>query len=187
MIILLHFFPVLSRVKVKFVNTIIRLEHVSKDCNTGVAMQIHIANLEYLDEAGDDPPTSETTELTNQDENKAYVISSFTLKKLVFEGVTFSSEEFPSRARTFSRSVMSQSQASVNLEQSKASEDVFLSTIIEDSIRRGSDAGRESSVESTPVIETPNTQFLSDVPEHEPILFGKLSGRQEVSLFFFYE
>lgn len=169
--------------KVRFVNTTIRLEHVPKDCNSGVAMQINIQNLEYLDEAGDDPPTSEATELTNQDESKAYVVSSFTLKKFILEGVTFSSEEFPSRARTFSRSVMSQSQSSTNLEQSKASDDLFLSTIIEDTIRRGSDATRESSVDNTPINEQPPSQFPLETPEHKPILFGKLSGRQEVCLF----
>lgn len=142
-------------------------------------MQVTIQNLEYLDEAGDDPATSETAELANQDENKAYVISSFTLKKFVLEGVTFSTEEFPSRSRTFSRSVMNQSETSVgNLEQSKGTEDVFLSTIIEDSIKRSADVTRESSVESTPVNDVPTSPL--ETSEHDPILFGKLSGRQEV-------
>jgi autophagy-related protein 2 len=36
------FFPVLSRVKVKFADTVIRLEHVPKDSNSGVAVEFRI-------------------------------------------------------------------------------------------------------------------------------------------------
>lgn len=37
-----NFFTVLCRVKVKFVNTVIEIEHVPKDSATGVAVQINI-------------------------------------------------------------------------------------------------------------------------------------------------
>lgn len=164
--------------KVQFVNTIIRLEHVPKDSTNGVALQINIKNVEYLDEAGDDPSANETTELASHSDTKAYIVASFTLKKLILEGVTLHSEEFPSRARTFSRSMMSQSnittgQCSSSVTNENDEEDEFLSTIIEDS------TSRKQSIIA--VEENDDSKSPLDVIVHDPILFGKLSGRQEVS------
>lgn len=39
---ILIFFSVLSRVKVKFVNTKIRIEHVPKNGDRGIALEVHI-------------------------------------------------------------------------------------------------------------------------------------------------
>lgn len=103
------FFQVLSRVKVRFLDTIIRLEHVPLDSMTGVAMEVSIKNLEYSDEAGSDP---NNVPLDANQSNKGYVVSAFSTKRFYLEGVTFHTDEFPSRARTFSRSVMTMSRAS---------------------------------------------------------------------------
>lgn len=72
-------------------------------------MEMSIKNLEYSDEAGSDP--SNVTLEANQP-TKGYVISAFTIKRFYLEGVTFHTDEFPSRARTFSRSVMTMSRGS---------------------------------------------------------------------------
>lgn len=158
------------------------MEHVPKDSTNGVALQINIKNIEYLDEAGDDPSANETTELASHGDSKAYVVASFTLKKLILEGVTLHSEEFPSRARTFSRSMMSQSNINVTGPLSSSTninendeEDEFLSTIID-----GSSSRKQSETAVEQEFEDRNKSPL-DVIVHDPILFGKLSGRQEVS------
>lgn len=75
----------------------------------GVAMEMCIKYLEYSDEAGLDP--SHTSIDPNQS-GKGYVVSAFTTKRFYLEGVTLHTDEFPSRARTFSRSIMTMSRGS---------------------------------------------------------------------------
>lgn len=94
---------VLSRVKVRFIDTVIRLEHVPLNSSTGVAVEMWIQNLEYSDEAGLDPSN---TSLDPDESAKGYVISAFSTKRFYMEGVTFHTDEFPSHARTFSRSLV---------------------------------------------------------------------------------
>lgn len=76
-------------------------------------------SIDYLDEAGSDPPT----ELLDSDKNKTYIISTFTTKKIAFEGVTFHTDEFPSKARTFSRSVLIESSQHASTDTVKNKED----------------------------------------------------------------
>lgn len=121
--------------------------------------------MEYSDEAGNDPPTGETSE-NPQEQNKAYVISSFTTKNFFLEGVTFSTVEFPIRARTFSRSVMSQSQASNGGEKDK--EDSYIALLKEKEELQAEDAN--SSGESIEVLDE----------KRHLIVCGKLCSRQEV-------
>jgi autophagy-related protein 2 len=68
--------------------------------------------VDYFDEAGTDPPNSTTGEAYLQQGNKMYQVAAFTVRKFCLEGVTIYTDEFPSRARTFSRSVMSVSNSS---------------------------------------------------------------------------
>lgn len=134
--------------------------------------------MEYLDEAGNDPPTGESTE----EHNKSYVVSSFTIKKFYLEGVQFFTDEFPSRARTFSRSVMSQSQSQYD----SAKEDEFFSRIIDDESPKSKRIIPENDcfMSCTDLDDqensVPDERRRFSLDEHEPILFGKLSGRQEV-------
>uniref|UniRef100_A0A3B4YDD8 Autophagy related 2A n=1 Tax=Seriola lalandi dorsalis TaxID=1841481 RepID=A0A3B4YDD8_SERLL len=46
---------VLRRIKVTFLDTIVRIEHQPLDLDTGVALEVHIKRLEYFDEAVRDP------------------------------------------------------------------------------------------------------------------------------------
>ncbi|XP_027865134.1 autophagy-related protein 2 homolog A [Xiphophorus couchianus] len=46
---------VLRRIKVTFIDTIVRIEHQPLDLKTGVALEVHIQRLEYFDEAVKDP------------------------------------------------------------------------------------------------------------------------------------
>lgn len=87
----------------RFIDTVIRLEHVPLNSSTGVAIEVWIQNLEYSDEAGLDPSN---TSLDPDESAKGYIISAFSTKRFYMEGVTFHTDEFPSRARTFSRSML---------------------------------------------------------------------------------
>lgn len=60
--------------------------------------------------------------------------SSFVTKKLIFEGVSFSTVEFPSSLRTFSRSTLSQSQ-STEKEDQNIDESTEVSPDLEDDQR----------------------------------------------------
>ncbi|XP_056139851.1 autophagy-related protein 2 homolog A isoform X2 [Lampris incognitus] len=51
---------VLRRIKVTFLDTIVRIEHQPLDLETGIALEVHIKRLEYCDEAVRDP-ASQTT------------------------------------------------------------------------------------------------------------------------------
>ncbi|XP_062331921.1 autophagy-related protein 2 homolog A isoform X1 [Osmerus eperlanus] len=51
---------VLRRIKVTFVDTIVRIEHQPLDLDTGIALEMHIKRLEYCDEAVRDPGSNQT-------------------------------------------------------------------------------------------------------------------------------
>ncbi|XP_076234909.1 autophagy-related 2 [Calliopsis andreniformis] len=153
---------ILCRVKVRFIDTIIRLEHVPLDSSTGVAIEICIKNLEYSDEAGLDPSS---TSLDPSQSTKGYVVSAFTTKRFYLEGVTFYTDEFPSRARTFSKSIITTSRGSTP--DSKNSD------------------GQFSSAQISPVqnMQTPpDGNDINNLSDSNPIRFAKLAGRQEIRL-----
>ncbi|XP_025831922.1 autophagy-related protein 2 homolog B isoform X2 [Agrilus planipennis] len=152
---------ILSRVRVKFIDTVIQIEHVPKESQTGVALQINIQNMEYTDEAGNDPPVEEMTDPAIK-EHKTYIVSSFTIKNFYLEGVTLSTVEYPSKARTFSRSVVQQSQI---FEDSGNSDP--LEAVLNDNHADTKDKNSSASVGND---------------ERHVILFGKLSGRQEIKV-----
>lgn len=110
----------------RFIDTVIRLEHVPLNSSTGVAVEMWIQNLEYSDEAGLDPSG---TSLDPDESAKGYIISAFSTKRFYMEGVTFHTDEFPSHARTFSRSLAStcstpDSKVSINKYRSTYSIDI---------------------------------------------------------------
>lgn len=172
---------VLNRVKVKFVNTVIQIEHVPKDSSTGVGIVINLDIIDYSDESGNDPPSDEATDLTNQDSKKAYLVQSFTTKKFIIQGVSLSTVEFTSKARTFSRSVLlSQSHHSDNQR-----DDSFV-TVLEKSNLNDDEkvsGGKEEDMKM-PTSERENPPDKSnqfDSGRHV-ILFGKFSGTQEIRI-----
>ncbi|XP_072742677.1 autophagy-related protein 2 homolog B [Anoplolepis gracilipes] len=153
---------ILSRVKVRFIDTVIRLEHVPLNSSTGVAVEMWIQNLEYSDEAGLDPSG---TSLDPDEAAKGYIISAFSTKRFYMEGVTFHTDEFPSCARTFSRSLVA---STCSTPDSKNSDSLFTSAQMSPTLS---------------ILHTPpegNTVNISN--ELNPIMFAKLAGRQEIRL-----
>lgn len=138
--------------------------------------------MEYLDEAGNDP-TEETSDPSGQDQNKTFVASSFTTKNFYLEGVTFSTVEFPTMARTFSRSILVQSQ-SFQL-QDKETEDSLVTMIAADEFLEERTPTNEDVEKTT--SQSADGGVSRSMDDHRHVVqFGRLSGRQEVSFFFLY-
>lgn len=130
--------------------------------------------IDYSDEAGNDPPNSEATDLTNQDSNKAYIVQSFTTKKLIIQGVSLSTVEFSSKARTFSRSVLNQSHY-----YEKENDDSFTALI---SVQNDDDDNFYATKgETNDNDEKCSEHFILNDKRHI-IMFGKISGKQEVHI-----
>ncbi|CAG4954291.1 unnamed protein product [Parnassius apollo] len=180
---------VLSRVKVKFVNTKVRIEHVPKNGVRGIALEIHIQNIDYFDEAGAEP----VPETTDPGKSKTYIVATYTNKKIRFDGVTLYVDEFPSKLRTMARSLTMEKSVSSQADKSDTAaetpdvsyqstlSDVFyetksvISTIESDPVKEiiGEDRSHSVSREATP-------EEKSSQPE--PIVFAKLTGQQELAL-----
>lgn len=144
--------------------------------------------MEYTDEAGKDPPPEEITDINNQELNKGYIVTSFTTKNFTMEGVKFSTVEFPSKARTFSRSVMSQSYEHNESEQGDSLTVLLQSTNLNDNLS-SDEVEREKviSSEKEHIEESENEEKEKLNPfseERHVVMFGRLSGKQEVLYFF---
>ncbi|XP_020295971.1 autophagy-related protein 2 homolog B isoform X2 [Pseudomyrmex gracilis] len=153
---------ILSKVKVRFIDTVIRLEHVPLNSSMGVAIEMWIKNLEYSDEAGLD---SNKTFLNPDESPKSYIVSAFSTKRFCMEGVTFYTDEFPSCARTFSKSVVT---STCSTPDSKNSDSLFISAQM---------SPTQSMVQTPLEGSTVNCSNESNL-----IMFAKLAGRQEVRL-----
>lgn len=87
---------VLTRVKIKFLDTTLRLEHLPKEGKNGIAVEIRVKRIEYCDETSCDE--------ANDGEDKK--LPMFSIKKFHCDGISFYTDEFPVESRTFSRSVL---------------------------------------------------------------------------------
>uniref|UniRef100_A0A6B2EBD1 Autophagy-related protein 2 n=1 Tax=Phlebotomus kandelakii TaxID=1109342 RepID=A0A6B2EBD1_9DIPT len=95
---------VLNRIKAKFVDTVVRLEYVLPNQQRGIAIVVKIKKIEYQNEVGGD--TQESGENSGQNpaqdnegspsasRKKSYFISTHAIHHIVFEDITFYTEEF---------------------------------------------------------------------------------------------
>ncbi|XP_050814796.1 autophagy-related protein 2 homolog A isoform X2 [Gopherus flavomarginatus] len=81
---------VLRRIKVTFLDTIVRVEHVPSSSQTGVALEVHIKRLDYCDEAVKDPNQVLPVDIHQP--------PAFVHKILQLSGVQLYYEEFPESA-----------------------------------------------------------------------------------------
>ncbi|XP_077866099.1 autophagy-related protein 2 homolog B-like [Saccoglossus kowalevskii] len=89
---------VLSRVKMTFVESVVKLEHVPKESKTGVSLEVCIKRIEYFDENASDPGSG-----SDQEVPQKYEPVAFALKKFHLMGVSLFCDEFPENYRTLSR------------------------------------------------------------------------------------
>ncbi|CAH2094707.1 unnamed protein product [Euphydryas editha] len=180
---------ILSRVKVKFINTKIRLEHVSKNSDKGIALQILIRQIDYFDET----ETETLPETTKDEKTKTYTNATYLTKKIKVNGVSFYIDEFPSKLRTMAHSLIMEKSTSTPLEKN------------EETCQESADLNFQSTMsdvfyEARSVISTVDSEIMQDIAEekqsntprestpHEtlaqtdPVLFAKLTDHQELSL-----
>ena len=127
-----------------------------------------VFRITYADESSSDPPKEEATDLSKQDEKKAYLEQSYTARSTRLEGITVSTVEFSSKARTVSQSAMSESSCFDK-------EDSFASIIERSSASEGND------VKPSFKLGTDQDQYGSS-DERNVIMFGQFGGKVEVFL-----
>lgn len=167
---------VLNRIKVRFLNTIVRLEHVPKGSLSGVALELRIKKVDYFDEAGLGKGTP-----TGESGSQAFEPAAFASKKFHIEGLTLHTDEFSAKSKTSTRSVII---PSVDHNSSPESGGSKVS---------GTGSG-DSDFKTADTSPTEDKQFEynhektvkklinnSNIPM-EPILFAKFTGSQEISL-----
>ncbi|XP_035205371.1 autophagy-related protein 2 homolog B-like [Stegodyphus dumicola] len=88
---------VLANLKVKFYDSVLRIEHVVGNGSSGVALEIKIANAEYFDEAGVNAHCENNQ--CNADKN-TFESRAYAFKNVVFEGVSLYTAEFMKQSRT---------------------------------------------------------------------------------------
>ncbi|XP_076267231.1 autophagy-related 2 isoform X1 [Rhynchophorus ferrugineus] len=153
---------IVRRIKVRFVDTVIQIEHLPKQSTKGVGLLINIDCMNYCDEASFEDPTMENTFDPNIDDSrKAYLFDSFTVKNLVIEGIKLSTIEFASVERTTSRSFTVSTSGASSKHEDSASEN-------DESERIESSDGSEAEDEPS--------------PDRHIICFAKFSSRQEVKV-----
>ncbi|KAG7163547.1 autophagy-related protein 2 homolog A-like [Homarus americanus] len=165
---------VLNRIKVRFLDTIIRLEHTPKGSQSGVSLEIRIKKIDYFDEAGlgKTTPTSES--------NKAgYEQPAFASKKFHIEGLTMYTDEFPAKSKGLAKSVIIPSSESNSSPESgskvsgSGSGDSFKTAETSPAEDRHFEYNHEKTVRKL---------ITSSCIPMEPILFAKFTGSQEISL-----
>ncbi|XP_043221446.1 autophagy-related protein 2 homolog A-like isoform X2 [Amphibalanus amphitrite] len=82
---------VLLRIKVRFVDTVVRVEHVGQGRGRGVGVELRIACMDYMDEAGRD--------LSSEPSAGPLAPAALSVKRLSLDGVSLHSVEFPADRR----------------------------------------------------------------------------------------
>lgn len=156
---------ILNKIKVKFTDSVIRLEYVPKLSQSGVALEIRLDNIDYFDEAGLDK------DLINIEKNQLES-ASFTSKKFLIEGVKLYTSEFSTRLATIpvGESVCSEPLNNQSIDVD-TTEDIFHDTYNESLIN--SQGNIQDKQESKNNFENLSRKL---------ILIAKLCNRQEIKL-----
>ncbi|CAH1792670.1 unnamed protein product [Owenia fusiformis] len=93
---------VLSKIRVNFTDTIIRMEHLPLEAEAGVALEVRIKRIEYFDDMVNDDGTP-VDQMSNPQPRSIYEPAAIAHKNFHLMGVTIFSDEFPKENRTFSR------------------------------------------------------------------------------------
>lgn len=147
-------------------------------------------SINYFDEAGAEP----APDVTNPEKTKTYIVATYTNKKIKFDGVALYTDEFPSKLRTMSRSLIMEK--SVSSQPDKTEHNPFETTDI-NCQSMASDVFYEtrsvlSTIEPELAGETVTTSRNSTstselspddkINQPDPILLAKITGQQELSM-----
>ncbi|KAI0241927.1 hypothetical protein LSAT2_015473 [Lamellibrachia satsuma] len=92
---------VVTRVKVSFIDTIVRLEHLPREAKTGAALEFRIGRIDYFDDQAME--TGEAADGPTPGARNVYEPAAIALKNIRMYEVTICCEEFPECHRTFSK------------------------------------------------------------------------------------
>ncbi|KAK2180611.1 hypothetical protein NP493_435g00000 [Ridgeia piscesae] len=163
----------LHSVKVSFIDTIVRLEHLPREAKTGAAIEFRIGRIDYYDDQAME--TSEAGDGAVAGAKNVYEPAAIALKNIRMYEVTIWCEEFPEYNRTFCKTSSSDSSSPRNY----TTPDTPLSPLF-------SPLG--CTVPEFPAASSASLPSLSGVggarspKETEPIKIAVLRGRHEVKL-----
>lgn len=172
----------------KLTNTIIRLEHLPKDSDVGVALIIKIKNFEYQNEASGDPH-----EKTDSDEK--ILMSTHATHHISFDDITFYTEEFriaDPKVSTKKKSRNDSTKSSDDLEttfNSTISNDPYLSAISSfspDNEMFYSESGTANSENESDDSEDDDDDNedgdIDNIIRSEKVMIGRIESRQEIRI-----
>ncbi|KAH1007770.1 hypothetical protein HUJ04_004965 [Dendroctonus ponderosae] len=90
---------IMKRIKVKFVDTVIEVEHLPLDSQKGVGLVINIDSVEFFDDFTMETENKEACDPPKKGDAKNYLIDAVTTKNIVLKGIRLSSIEFSSDER----------------------------------------------------------------------------------------
>ena len=93
---------VLARVKVSFVDTIVRFEHIPVDATSGVGIELRIKQMDYWDLSGED------VSVENGSHHSVYEPVAIAAKNFQVIGISLFVDEFPENKRTILREAKSE-------------------------------------------------------------------------------
>lgn len=164
---------VLNRIKVRFLDSIIRLEHTPKGSLSGVALEVRVKKIDYFDEAG-----LVKMAQTSDNSQSSHEHSAFASKKFLIEGLTMYTDEFPAKSKGMGRSVVIPSTESNSSPESGSKVSGSGSG---DSFKTADTSPAEDKFEYNHEKTVKKLMTSNTIPM-EPVLFAKLTGSQEISL-----
>ncbi|KAL7049279.1 hypothetical protein ACKWTF_003650 [Chironomus riparius] len=186
---------ILIRVKVKLVDTTIRLEYLPTDSTSGVAIIIKIKSLGYQNEARNDAPDKEDSDKSDQ---KTIVFSTHASHYLTLDDISFYSEEFrignkkdatKTKSRHNSTTKSSENNdESGNEENESSSLDPFASAISSFSpdnemfYSQSALSDGESNNKQNRELDDSDDEEGDEIYRSEMILMGVMNNRQEIRI-----
>ena len=164
---------VLNRIKVRFLDSIVRLEHTPKGSLSGVALEIRIKKIDYFDEAG-----LVKTASNSENSQSGHEHSAFASKKFLIEGLRMYTDEFPAKSKGMGRSVVV---PSTDSNSSPESGSKVSGSGSGDSFKTADTSPAEDKFEYNHEKTVRKLMTNTTIPM-EPVLFAKLTGSQEINL-----
>lgn len=186
---------VLNRIKVKLVNTTIRIEHLPKDSDCGVALIVKIKKFDYQNEASG----GDTSAKSDVETDAKILVSTHATHHISFDDITFFTEEFriaeeePANKRK-KKSRSDSARSSDELEttfNSTISNDPYLSAISSfspdnemfynesSSLNDDDESDDESDADEDKDDESDSED---NIYRNEMVMIGRLNSRQEIRI-----
>lgn len=164
---------VLRRIKVTFLDTIVRIEHQPLDLETGIALEVHIKRLEYCDEAVRDPSSNQTVPVDiHQPPAFLHKILQLSAVKLLYES-TGGLRDLHAEDTPGSTSEGEEEEEEENEEEEEDEED-------DEDEEEDEDEVAEDEEDEPPAATPPSTS--PPLATQQPLLIGSCSGFMETTV-----